>query len=479
MDSPWPAGSALPGQILDCNAAIKLVFTGPRLFRTSSFRLTLLYAGLTGASFLLLFGVVYWSTTRFMDRQIDATVASELAEIQADARDDGVDSMRGIVQSLVGRVPDYFYLLQDASGTVLAGNLPAVEPLPGVREWPGSVRHHKEPLSGIRGYGVVLGNGAYLLVALSTYQLHEMDEMVTRSFLGGAVLAMLLALGGGAVTSLGVLRKIEAVSQTSRDIVGGDLQRRIAMRGSGDEFDHLAVSLNTMLDRIQTLMEGLRQVSTDIAHDLRTPLTRLRQRLELAQRRGGDQQAFHAVVEATLKDLDTILETFSALLRIAQIESGARRAGFAELDLGELLRAVVELYLPALEEKQQTLGEHIDANLLVSGDRELLMQLFANLLENAVRHSPAGGHIEVGVRRHAECVEAWVADDGPGIPVALRAKVLQRFYRLEQSRTTPGSGLGLSLAAAVAALHEASLELEDNAPGLRVRVLLPATPRQG
>ena len=450
----------------------------PRLFRTSSFRLTLLYAGLTGASFLLLFGVVYWSTTRFMDRQIDATVASELAEIQADARDDGMDSMRGNVQAMVGRVPGYFYLLQDASGAVLAGNLPAVEPLPGVREWPGPARHRKQPLSGIRGYGVVLSNGGYLLVALSTYQLHEMDEMVERSFLAGLALAMLLALGGGALTSLGVLRKIELVSQTSRDIVGGDLQRRIAVRGSGDEFDHLAISLNTMLDRIQTLMEGLHQVSTDIAHDLRTPLTRLRQRLELAQRRGGgDQQTFHAVVDATLKDLDTILETFSALLRIAQIESGARRAGFAELDLGELLRAVVELYLPALEEKNQTLGEHINAGLRVSGDRQLLMQLFANLLENAVRHSPVGAHIEVSVKRRAERVEACVADNGPGIPAALQAKVLQRFYRLEQSRTTPGSGLGLSLAAAVAGLHEASLALEDNAPGLRVRVSLPVALR--
>ncbi len=448
-----------------------------RLLRTSSFRLTLLYAGLTAASFLLLFGVVFWSTSNFMDRQIDATVDSELAEIQADAQGGNQEHLRGIVQEMVGRAPGYYYLLQDASGTVLAGNLPAVEPLPGAREWPGPVTHQEPALSGIRGRGVVLADGTYLFVGLSTYQLHEMKEMVQRSFLLGMGLAMLLAFAGGAVMSLGVLRKIETVSQTSRDIVGGDLQRRIPVRGSGDEFDHLAASLNAMLDRIQTLMEGLRQVSTDIAHDLRTPLTRLRQRLELAQRRGGDEGTFQLVVEATLKDIDTILDTFSALLRIAQIEGGARRAAFAEFDFGELLRTVIEVYQPALEEKEQTLSEHIDAGLQVRGDRELLTQLFANLLENAMRHSPPGAHVEVSARLRSGLVEASVADNGPGIPEPMRAKVLQRFFRLEESRTTPGNGLGLSLAAAVAGLHGTALGLADNAPGLKVSVYLPGSSR--
>ena len=447
----------------------------PRLFRTSSFRLTLLYAGLTGASFLLLFGVVYWATSSFMYKQMDATVAGELAEIQADAREGGPDTLRGVVQDMIGHAPGYFYLLQDASGTVLAGNLPATEPLPGVRDWPGPTKHRKHPYSGIRGYGVALDNGGYLLVGVGIHQLNEMREMLDHSFLLGGVLALLLALGGGAAMSLGVLRKIETVSQSSRDIVDGGLQRRIPVRGSGDEFDHLATSLNTMLDRIQGLMEGLRQVSTDIAHDLRTPLTRLRQRLELAQRRGGDEQAFQVVLEATLKDIDTILDTFGALLRIAQIESGARRAGFADLDFGELLHNVLEVYLPSLEEKEQTLAEHIEAGLRLRGDRELLMQLFANLLENAVRYAPAGSRIAVQARRRGARIEVVVADNGPGIPPAMRDKVLQRFFRLEQSRTTPGNGLGLSLVAAVAGLHEASLELTDNLPGLRVIVSLPAS----
>jgi signal transduction histidine kinase len=299
-----------------------------------------------------------------------------------------------------------------------------------------------------------------------------MEEMLSRSFLMGAAVAMLLALAGGAIMSVGLLRRIESVSQTSRDIVKGDLQRRVPVRDSGDEFDHLAVSLNAMLDRIQTLMEELRQVTTDIAHDLRTPLTRLRQRLELAQRPNVDSGTLRTVLDATRHDIDGILEIFSALLRIAQIESGARKAGFKEVNVSDLLRTVLEVYRPALEEKGQLLRETIEDGLTIQGDRELLMQLFANLLENATRHSPSGAHVACVAQRRSDTVQVSVADNGPGIPEALRGKVLQRFFRLETSRTTLGSGLGLSLAAAVATLHDAKLELSDSSPGLRVTVSL-------
>jgi signal transduction histidine kinase len=296
--------------------------------------------------------------------------------------------------------------------------------------------------------------------------------MVVTVFLWSLGGVMLLALAGGAAMSAVLLGKIETVSQASRDIVAGDLQRRVPVRDRGDEFDHLAVSLNAMLDRIQALMEGLRQVTTDIAHDLRTPLTRLRQRLELAQRPGVDSETLRAVLDASRHDIDSILEIFSALLRIAQIESGARKAAFTKVNVSDLLRTVIEVYRPALEEKGQQLQEAIDTVLTVRGDRELLMQLFANLFENAIRHSPAGAHVALVARSRPDMVEVSVADDGPGIPEALRSKVLQRFFRLETSRTTSGSGLGLSLAAAVATLHDAKLQLSDNGPGLRVTVSL-------
>jgi signal transduction histidine kinase len=283
---------------------------------------------------------------------------------------------------------------------------------------------------------------------------------------------MLVALVGGATMSLSLLRRIEAVSQTSREIVGGALQRRIPERGTGDEFDHLAASLNAMFDRIQTLMDGLRQVSNDIAHDLRTPLTRLRQRLELAQRRDGAELDSGVVIEQAIRDVDSILETFGALLRIAQIESGARRAGFSELDLADVLRTVIEIYQSALDEGARTFKTQIEPALIVNGDRELLTQLFANLLDNALRHSPLSARISLTAKRQGERIDVSIADNGPGIPAEFREKVLQRFFRLEGSRSTPGSGLGLSLAHAIASLHESELVLTDQHPGLCVTISL-------
>jgi signal transduction histidine kinase len=430
-----------------------------------------MYAALTGVSFLLLFGVVFWATTSFMDRQIDTAVSSEIAEILAEPESSTPGGLQAMIQGLITRSSDFYYLLQDPSGRVLAGSLPATQPVVGIREWGGQASHKQNPFSALRGRGVAVPEG-YLFVGSSTLQLHEMEEMLLRSFLLGAAVAMVLALAGGAIVSAGLLRRVESVSQTSRDIVKGDLQRRVLVRDGGDEFDHLAVSLNAMLDRIQTLMEELRQVTTDIAHDLRTPLTRLRQRLELAQRPNVDSGTLRTVLDATRHDIDGILEIFSALLRIAQIESGARKAGFKEVNVSDLLRTVLEVYRPALEEKGQLLRETIEDGLTIQGDRELLMQLFANLLENATRHSPSGAHVACVAQRRSDTVQVSVADNGPGIPEALRGKVLQRFFRLETSRTTLGSGLGLSLAAAVATLHDAKLELSDSSPGLRVTVSL-------
>jgi signal transduction histidine kinase len=428
-----------------------------------------LYGVLTVLGYLLLFGVVFWSTSHLMERQIDASVAGELSEISAAAQSGGLVQMRDVVAALIARSPDFFYLLQDAHGNVLAGNLPATQPLPGVRQWPGSARHRRNAFSGIRGQGRAVGDGGYLFVGLSTVQLHEMEELVIRAFLWGVTLAMLLAFAGGAAMSLSLLRRIEAVSQTSRDIVGGALQRRIPERGTGDEFDHLAASLNAMFDRIQTLMEGLRQVSNDIAHDLRTPLTRLRQRLELAQRGGGDARA---VIERAILDVDSILETFGALLRIAQIESGARSAGFSRLDLADVLDTVIEIHQSAIDESGRIFEARIGPALNVDGDRELLTQLFANLLDNALRHSPTNARVALTATRRGERIVVSIADRGPGIPAEFRGKVLQRFFRLEGSRSTPGSGLGLSLAHAIASLHESELVLTDHDPGLCVTVSL-------
>jgi signal transduction histidine kinase len=268
--------------------------------------------------------------------------------------------------------------------------------------------------------------------------------------------------------SAGLLRRVEAVSRTSRAIIDGNLARRIPVRGVDDEFDHLALSLNAMLDRIQALMEGLKQVSSDIAHDLRTPLSRLRQRLEVARLRSQSVEELRAALDGSIAHVDAILETFGALLRIAQIESGTRKAAFAQVDLSEVLSAMVEIYAPVAEAKGQSITGAITPALAVRGDRDLLTQMFANLVENAIRHSPQGAAIALSASLQAGTIEALVCDTGPGIPERSRSKVFLRFFRVDESRTTAGSGLGLSLVAAVAALHDIEITLGDNHPGLRV-----------
>lgn len=442
-----------------------------RIVKTSSFRLTLLYAAISCLSSLVLFGVIYWSSAGFMNSQIDDTVSSEIAEIKAGTANGDFNELKATVEALTRKSPDFFYLLQDGTGKAVTGNLPSLPAILGIHQQKIATLGKHDRGRIVRGEGIQLPDGAYLFVALSTHELREMQEMIRRAFLWGFGATILLSLISGAVMSLGILGRVEALSRVSREIVGGDLQRRLPLRGSDDEFDHLATSLNTMLDRIEGLMDGLRQVSSDIAHDLRTPLTRLRQRVERALRKENDVPSFRAAFESTLRDVDSILETFSALLRIAQLESSARCAHFTAVDLTEVLKTDVEVYMPMAEERGQTLHEEIQAGLVVRGDRELLLQLFANLIENAVRHTPDMSRIVILAENRGQSVEVVVSDNGPGIPEESRSRVFQRFFRLEASRTTPGNGLGLSLATAIAALHGSAIDLADNNPGLQVKML--------
>ena len=429
-----------------------------------------MYAAITGFSFLVLFAVIFWSTTRYMRHQIDSTVAAEMKELRTAAGGGTSRALQAAVQASVLQADGFYYLLQDKRRLKLAGDLPPQDPIEGVREWVERQLHHQLTEIEVRGRGEATDDGGYLFVGMNAHVIHELRESVAQSFLWAFGAAMLCVLGGGALTSAAILRRIETVSQTSRDIIRGNLARRIPLNGSGDEFDHLAVSLNGMLDRISELMDGLGQVSTDIAHDLRTPLTRLRQRLELARQRPPDAAALGGTVAATIADIDAILQTFGALLRIAQIEGGTRKSNFRRVDLSELLHTVAEVYEPAIEDKSQFLHADVAPDLVVHGDGELLAQLFANLVENASRHGARSTHIKVAACRVHGAVEVAVSDNGPGIPAAHREKVLRRFYRLDVSRTTPGNGLGLSLAQAVAGLHDTALRLEDNHPGLRVIV---------
>jgi signal transduction histidine kinase len=255
----------------------------------------------------------------------------------------------------------------------------------------------------------------------------------------------------------------------------GNLSERIPTRAAGDEIDQLATNLNDMMDRLQDLMEGLRQVSNDIAHDLRTPLSRLRQRLEAARLEARSVEDYERAVDQALQDADTALATFSALLRIAQVEAGMRHGSFAELDLSGLIEHLVMTYAPVAEEFGKRLSSSIAPRIRIRGDRELLAQMLVNLIENALRHTPGGSALSVTLHDNGEGPLAVVTDDGPGVPRAEREKIFRRFYRLQTSRTTPGSGLGLALVAAVAELHQIRIRLADNRPGLKVMLQFTAT----
>ncbi|HYK17657.1 MAG TPA: HAMP domain-containing sensor histidine kinase, partial [Bryobacteraceae bacterium] len=269
----------------------------------------------------------------------------------------------------------------------------------------------------------------------------EMRKLILRLFEWSSAITLVLAFVGGALMSGSLLRRIETISRTARDIMAGDFSRRIPARGTGDEFDHLVASLNAMLERNEAAMESVRQVSHDIAHDLRTPLTRLRQRLDLAQRRARSVEEWRQAADGCISNVDAILETFGGLLRIAQIESGMPAHRFTKVDLSELLRTVVEVYQPMAEEKDQRFTADVASDLTVWGDRELLTQMIANIIENAMKHSPMGASIGLVATGPPGAMVVVVSDSGPGIPAEERARVFQRFYRLERSRSTPGSGL--------------------------------------
>jgi signal transduction histidine kinase len=443
-----------------------------RLFRTSSFRLALLYAGLLTASVLVLFGVTYWFATNYATQDEDNEIEVEFASIQDEAQLSGQARLPAIIDNHLRLRKDVLaiYLLQDSGGVKIIGNVPAMSPVIGSATL--RLRVDDRPRQ-VRARGYNLANGDYLLVGQDTRTLRDMKALIVRAFGVGLVATLLLALLGGVIVSTTMLKRIDAVSRTARGIVAGDMSQRVPVRGTDDEFDELAASVNAMLNRIEDLMRSMRQVSNDVAHDLRTPLTRLRQRLEHARRRAQTTEELHEALAHSIAQVDSILETFGALLRIAQIEAGGRASEKSAINVSKFLTAIVDDFAPAAEDQGQSLVAEIDKDLSITGDPELLTQMVVNLVDNAIRHSPPGARICIEAKTVGDSLELAVVDNGPGIPSRERENVLRPFYRLEASRTTEGSGLGLSLVAAIAKRHDAKLSLGDNSPGLRVAVLFP------
>lgn len=448
-----------------------------RLARSAGVRLALTHAAIFAASVGILFAVVSWAITGYTMRELVNGIEDETAELAEEVRSEGLDAAAATIRARLVQVgaPDLAYLLLDAQGRKLAGNLDPAPAAPGWQDL--RLPAAADPAGGgdvILTLGTRLPDGAMLLVGDDTHRVVALRELIMRAFAIAAVLAVVLALAGGVALGLRLQRRVEAVHLAAARIIDGNLGERIALSGAEDEFDRLARQLNRMLDRIQGLMEGLRQVSSDIAHDLRTPLARLRQRLDLARRQGGSVADYELAVDRAIEETDSILATFAALLRIAEIEAGTRRKGMVMADISEICERLREAFGAVAEDQGRTLVADIAPGIRIRGDPDQLTQMLANLIENALTHTPAGTTIRLALERSGPSLLASVADDGPGIPAAERPRVLDRFYRLDRSRSTPGSGLGLSLVAAVAELHGIGLSLEDNDPGLRVVMDLSA-----
>lgn len=440
------------------------------LLRSTSFRLALAFALLFLCAFLLS-GLVAFDLIK---KELNARYDSRTEELfQIISRTYGDSDVQDVVDATKIHIAATshrrnVFLLQAPDGRVLAGNIPVLSLPDGWSARPGSA-------FGIKGnytYRLFAGNvGPYrFIVGTNNEETGELEEIVAASFGWASLVIVALAIGGGALIALRAQRRLDAVRDTMGRVSHGDLASRIPLLGRGDDLDLLSSDINDALERLAASVESMRQVSSDIAHDLKTPLNHLKITLEDARLRQERGAAVLEELEIASNEVDQINQTFDALLRIAQIESGARRARFGKVRLEEILESLTEVYSDVAEDAGDRIVRDFDpaGDAAVSGDRELLTQMYANLIENAIRHCPAGAAIRLKVALDGSRICTSIEDSGPGIPKEERGKVFQRLYRLEKSRTSAGTGLGLSLVKAIADLHDADIRLEDAGPGLRV-----------
>ncbi len=424
-----------------------------------------------------------------MTQQMDNTIQAEIQALAERYHTEGLVGLAKLIDDRVKRqqqqaTSDSIYLLTTYTLQPLVGNLdrwPQNVVNSGSEDWIEFqllIDKKREKTHSVRARvfllpGPNLPRRYGLLVGRDINQLNEAKQRIIQALTWGLAIMLLLALLGGFVLSRRTLQKIERINQTTHSIMSGDLSRRVPLTKHNDDFDQVADNLNKMLDRIQQLMEDIRRVSDNIAHDLRTPLARLRLHLEEARQQESSDSKAAQYLESSIREADSMLSTFNALLRIARIESGQIQLGFREVDFQTLLEDVVEFYEPSLEEKKQHFDTSFPIIMKSWGDRDLIFQSIANLIENAIKYTPQQGTIRLLLSRQNNEAIITIADDGPGIPPAERIHVFRRFYRLDQSRNSSGSGLGLSLVSAVVGMHKGSIELHDNYPGLRAIIRLP------
>jgi signal transduction histidine kinase len=437
--------------------------------QTATFRVALLQALLFALVVAALFGLVWQEIHSYVADQLRTAVEVETASLREAARAGTLEAQIRQRLAVLPVGPDY-YLLSDANGQRIAGNLLYRPTEPGWQRVPfhGAHGRHKGHAHQVDLYVTPLGDGRWLTVGRDNRDIGELDENLARYFYFSVAIAMLFALLSGGVAGHFFVKTVDRLSGRAERIVTGEDQGPLRLERGGVEFVRLAGRLNRILERVHTLMENMRQVSNDIAHDLRTPLTRLRQRLESAAASERDPEIQHAAIEQSIHEVDNVLATFGALLRISRIQARERQAGFCAVDLSDLFTSMAEVYGPVAEDSGHSVSASVTPGVAFRGDRALLTQLLSNLIENAIHHTPAGTSIVLSLNRSGDGVIGCVEDDGPGIPVHERKRVFDRFVRLDSSRTSPGSGLGLALVAAIADLHRVPLRLLDRRPGLAV-----------
>ncbi|MBR1222606.1 HAMP domain-containing protein [Bradyrhizobium sp. U87765 SZCCT0131] len=462
-----------------------------KLVRTTAFRLTLVYLLLFALFAVSLLGYFAWNTRRLVTEQITSTVNSDFIEMNDEYARGGLRGLVYAIESRALRPGASLYLITTSTGQALAGNVGSLAP--GVMNhigWSETMYRRLDEQDNFDHRALVrvseMSGGFRLLIGRDLEERRRIFGIVASAAQWSVLIVVVLGLAGGIFVARRVLRRIDAMTGTTQRIMAGDLSERLPVGRSGDEIDRLAENLNAMLERIEMLMVGLKEVSDNIAHDLKTPLTRLRNRAEEALARSSNEAEYRAALERTIDESDGLIRTFNALLMIARAESGQARGDMVDFDAAEVAHGIHELYEPLAEDKGLSLSVDAEAAPL-HGNRELISQALANLVENAIKYgmpavagegtataAPAPPDIVIAARRQGDSVLLSVTDHGPGIPQADRARAVERFVRLEASRTQPGSGLGLSLASAVATLHGGELRLGDGDPGLQATLAFPA-----
>lgn len=451
-----------------------------KLLHTSTFRMAAIYLILFALSVGAILSYVYWNTAVLLGRQTDETVR---AEVQGLADQYNLLGLPGIIDTIQRRSREdtsSIYLLTNPKGERVAGNLDLLPP-----QATSEVNWFEFPITVVRGgvreqhvaraYHVKLGGGQDLIVGRDVAERRQFANIIRNTLFGALALALVLGLGGGLLVSRNFLRRVDAITDASRGIMGGNIAGRMPVSGTDDELDRLARALNEMLDQIERLMKGMQEVSSNVAHDLKTPLTRVKARVESALR-SKDPEDYREALEKTVEESDRLLQTFNSLLSIARAESGQARSSLEPIDVRSILADVAELYEPLAEEEGGSLRIHADKPLTVLAERQLFAQAINNLIDNALKYGTREGkppEIDVSGDVVDGKVVITVADNGPGIPERDRQRVIERFVRLDESRSLPGNGLGLSLVSGVMKLHGGNLVLGDNNPGLRASLELP------